>query len=275
MLTHITENLIASSQVFAFQQVNKLAQKHYYTTKCIIPAVCVADAAIETAKYPTKAIENLAVGLINTCGFLFSNKCSIEDANQNLEEVKINTLTGIAMALLFPFNLFELLRTNMSDPKHAHSCNKQAEEQANLPMISTNINRIKEALQPEINVNLLSAVIDLLTNSSCSEYILDFVNISDLVNVNSGIVNNRSEKDLRNSLNTCMFTLGDTGASISFLYKNPEIISLAGQSKLAPTSVRIVQSKTSSTICKDSEQHEKQRRWSDQKITQEHIYSIR
>lgn len=199
MITHITEKCIAHLQIVTFQQINNIAQNHNYITRIITPIACVVDVIAETGKHLVIVIENVAVGIINSFGAAFFEVCSVQDAYKNLQKIKTSTITAIAMTILLPWNLSGNLRVNLPDPEHAHSCNREAKEQANLPMIvynSTDLSPLQEAIGSGLLSALENISIRSILTSSVNEVALESISNSPKTTIIAELANDSRTSSL-------------------------------------------------------------------------------
>lgn len=95
--------------------------------------------------------------------------CNTQDAQENLLEIKANTLQSIAMGALAPVNFLGLLCVNLPAPKNAYSCNRQVEKHANLPMVTYD-SQERRALHKAINTGNLSRVKEALASSALTSF---------------------------------------------------------------------------------------------------------
>lgn len=91
------------------------------------------------------------------------------------------------MTILLPWNLLGNLRVNLPDPKHAHSCNRQAEEQVKKPMIAYNLRNVRP-LQEVTSTGIVSVIENIpirpiLINSGVDETVLEATNSSARTNI--------------------------------------------------------------------------------------------
>ena len=68
------------------------------------------------------------------------------------------------MSIVSPFNLLGRLLVNLPDPENAYSCNKEADEQANLPAIAYDSNERKSLLAAISNGRGSVVIEELLAN---------------------------------------------------------------------------------------------------------------
>ncbi len=179
MISNITYKATAYMQLSLHKQLQVLAQTHPYAAVPATFAVCMLDVAAETVKRPVAAVENVASSIINTLGSSCFKGCSLPDACQGIKTAGTMLSTTVNISIASPLNLFERLLVNLSDPKNAHSCNKEADEQANFPAIAYDSNE-RRALQRAVentNLAIIEEILasDVLTNQSLGRVLEDAV----------------------------------------------------------------------------------------------------
>ena len=118
------------------KEFKHLLKKHPYAATLVTAPVSAVDVAIETGKYPMAAIESVAFSAINAVGSPYFKECSLSDAYRNIKVAAVESVGTVVMVALSPLNLLGRLLVNLPDPRNAHSCNKEADEQANFPAIA-------------------------------------------------------------------------------------------------------------------------------------------
>ncbi|PWU13513.1 MAG: hypothetical protein C5B45_05900 [Chlamydiae bacterium] len=146
MLSNITYKNAACAQLYIHEQLQRFAQTHPRTAVPIAAFVSVADVATETVKHPMAAIENVAFSIINAGGSPCFKECNLSDAYQNIKITGIILGATMIMSIVSPLNLLGRLLVNLPDPENAHSCNKEIDEQANLPVIAYDSNERRDLL---------------------------------------------------------------------------------------------------------------------------------
>jgi hypothetical protein len=99
--------------------------------------VCVTDTVIDTVKYPVAAIENVFFATVNIVGAACVDACRLEDAWQNLKKAALGVILSTpVMLLLSPFKLIGHLCATLPNMGQAHTCNPEADMEANLPWLT-------------------------------------------------------------------------------------------------------------------------------------------
>ncbi|MEK7339526.1 MAG: hypothetical protein WBD50_06530 [Candidatus Rhabdochlamydia sp.] len=165
MLSNITYKIAACAQLYVYEQLQGFTETHPRIAVPIAALVSVADVSIETVKHSIAAIENVAFSVINAGGSPYFKECSLSDAYQNIKISGIMLGATSIMSIVSPLNLLGCLLVNISDPENAHSCDKDIDEQANLPVIAYDSNERRDLLAA-IRKKEGSVVIEkLLTNN--------------------------------------------------------------------------------------------------------------
>lgn len=165
MLSNITYKSAACAQLYAYDQLQEFAQTHPCTAVPLAALVSAADVYIETTKHSIAAIENVAFSVINAGGSPCFKVCNLSDAYQNIKISGIMLGATAIMSIVSPLNLLGRFLVNLPDPENAHSCDKDIDEQANLPVIAYDSKERRDLLAA-IKRKEGSAVIEkLLTNN--------------------------------------------------------------------------------------------------------------
>lgn len=164
MLSNITYKNAACAQLYMYEQLRGFAQIHPRAAVPIAAFVSVVDVATETVKHPIAAIENVAFSAINAGGFSCFKECSLSDACRSIKTTGIASVATVVMLAVSPLNLLGRLLVNLPDPENARSCDKEADEQANLPTIAYDSNERKSLLAAVSNAEGSVVIEKLLAN---------------------------------------------------------------------------------------------------------------
>ena len=164
MISNITYKATACMQLSLYGQLQALARTHPRAAVLATLPVCILDVAAEIVKRPVAAIENVASSIINVLGLSCFREYSLPDACQNIKTAGAMLGTTVTTSIGSLLNLLESLPVNLSDPKNAHSCNKAADEQANLPAIAYDSNERRDLLATISNGKGPVVIGELLAN---------------------------------------------------------------------------------------------------------------
>ncbi len=164
MISNIACKYTAYMQLSMHEQLQAFSQTYPRAAVPVAAFVSVADVAVETAKYPVSAIESVALAVINAVGLPCFKECNLSDTYQNIKIAGIMSGATAIMSIASPFNLLGRLLVNLPDPKNAHSCNKEADEQANFPAIAYDSNERRDLLTAIREKEEAAVIGNLLTN---------------------------------------------------------------------------------------------------------------